>query len=225
MRGACAKHDRDVDAFHVHSVQHRLRVFAAALCFGPNLASKLLVAVVCLPPSYLGQALPFRAIDVSRKHLALKTPHARAGAIRDIGKLRSTLFELWLDILGPQIMRLRHMDVTVYDLKALLHCTPILPCPWRADTARPWLSVLCHLVRASIIYGTPPRFAGVLISSDPLPACVSRVATCPPHCSFLVRPPISSRRSRPLVVCAAFISRSAPPAPRKGSIFPCAKHS
>src|SRR5215471_4987089 len=122
MRGACAKHDRDVDAFHVHSVDHRLRVFAAALCFRPNLASKLLVAVVCLPPSYLGQALPFRAIDVGRKYLALKTPHARAGAIRDIGKLRGTLFKLWLDIPGPQIMRLLHVNVTVHDLETPLHC-------------------------------------------------------------------------------------------------------
>src|SRR5262245_26256751 len=225
MGGACAKHDGDVDSFHLHGVQHRLRLFAAALLVRANLASKRLVAVVCHLPSYFGQALPLRAIDVSRKHLALKTPHARARAIRHIGKLRGALFELWLDISGPQITRLRHMDVTVYDLKVLLHCTPILPCPWRADTARPWLSVLCHLVRASIIYGTPSRFAGVLISSDPLRAGAYRAATCPAQCSFMVRRSISNRRSRPLVFCAAFISLSAPPGPRKGSIFPCAKHS
>src|SRR5439155_18592119 len=97
------------DAFHVHGVQHCLRVFAAALCFRANLASKLLVAVVCLLPSYFSQALAFRAIDVGRKHFALKTPHARARAIRDIGKLRRALFELWLDIPGPQIMRLLYM--------------------------------------------------------------------------------------------------------------------
>jgi hypothetical protein len=46
MGGACAKHDRDVDSFHVHRVQHRLRVFAAALFFRANLTSKLLVPVV-----------------------------------------------------------------------------------------------------------------------------------------------------------------------------------
>src|SRR5262249_46840717 len=101
---------------------HRLRVFAAALCFRPNLASKLLVAVVCLPPSYLGQALPFRAIGVGREYLALKTPHARAGAIPGYCKLRGRLFKLWRAILVPQIMRLLHVNVTVHDLEALLHC-------------------------------------------------------------------------------------------------------
>ena len=102
-------------------MQHCLRVFAAALFFRANLASKLLVAVVCLLPSYFGQALAFRAIDVGRKHFALKTPHARARAIRDIGKLWGALFKLWLDIPGPQIMRLLHVNVTVHHLKALFH--------------------------------------------------------------------------------------------------------
>ena len=60
MGGACAKHDRDVDAFHVHSVQHGLGVFAAPLFFRANIASELLVAVVCLVASYFSEALPFR---------------------------------------------------------------------------------------------------------------------------------------------------------------------
>src|SRR5262245_16222139 len=129
MGGAGAKHDRDIDAFHIHGVKHRLGVFAAALFFRANLVSKLLVAIVCLLPSYSGQALSFRAIDVGRKHLAFKTPHTRARAIRDIGKLRSALFELWLDVPGPQIVRLLHVDITVHYLIALLHCYahPCLP--------------------------------------------------------------------------------------------------
>ena len=95
------------------TVRSGLRLFAAALFFRANLASKLLMAIMRLLASYFGQALPFRAIDVGRKHLALKTPHARARAIRDIGKLRGALFELWLNIPGPQIMRLPYMNVTV----------------------------------------------------------------------------------------------------------------
>src|SRR5262245_5824763 len=124
MGGACTKHDRDVNAFHVHRVQHRLRVFAATLCFRANLASKLFVAVVCLLPSYLGKALALRTVDVRRKHLALETPHARVRTIRDIGKLRGALFEPWLDISCPQIMWLLHMNVTVHDLETLLHLLP-----------------------------------------------------------------------------------------------------
>jgi len=121
MGGACAKHDRDVDAFHVHSVQHGLGVFAATLFFRANIASELLVAVVCLVASYFSEALPFRAIDVSGKHLPFKTPDAWARAVRDIGKLRSAVFELRLDIPGPQITRLLHVNVTVHDFKAVLH--------------------------------------------------------------------------------------------------------
>src|SRR5262245_64536242 len=79
------------------------------------------MAVVCLPPSYFGQALPLWTVDEGRKYFALKTPHARARAIRDVGKLRGAILELWLDIPGPQIMRLLHVNVAVHDLEALLH--------------------------------------------------------------------------------------------------------
>ena len=50
---------------------------------------------------------------------------------RDVGKLWGARFESWLDIPGPQIMGLRHMNVAVHDFKALLHCAiPKLNDPW-----------------------------------------------------------------------------------------------